>query len=65
MLAAWPVIAKVSDTVFVHGGVLPQHAQYGIDRINREAAAWMRGEAPAPAVLMRERAASNSLSLTK
>ena len=54
LLAAWPVIAKVSDTIFVHGGVLPQHVHYGIDAINREAAAWLRGEARAPAILMRE-----------
>jgi hypothetical protein len=54
LLAGWPVIAKVSNSIFVHGGVLPQHVQYGIDAINREAAAWMRGDGPVPAILMRE-----------
>jgi hypothetical protein len=54
LLSHWPVIAQVGDSVFVHGGVLEQHVRYGIDAINREAAAWMRGEAAAPAVLMRE-----------
>lgn len=54
LLAGWPVIAKVSDSIFVHGGVLPQHVQYGIEAINRETSAWMRGEGAAPAVLMRE-----------
>jgi hypothetical protein len=54
LLSHWPVIAKVADTVFVHGGVLPEHVRYGIDAINREAAAWMRGERTAPAILMQE-----------
>lgn len=53
LLAAWPVIAKVGDSVFVHGGLLPEHVQYGIDAINRQTAAWMRGEGAAPAMLMR------------
>lgn len=30
--------------MFVHGGVLPQHAQLGLERINEETRAWMRGE---------------------
>jgi hypothetical protein len=54
LLAGWPVIAKLGDSVFVHGGLLPEHVQYGIDAINRDAAAWMRGEGPAPAILMRD-----------
>ncbi|MEY4577306.1 MAG: hypothetical protein RL701_2009 [Pseudomonadota bacterium] len=54
VLANWPVIVKVGDSVFVHGGVLAEHVRYGIDKINSETAAWMRGEQPAPAVLMRE-----------
>ena len=54
LLSHWPVIAKVGDSVFVHGGVLAEHARYGIDTINREAAAWMRGEAAVPALLMRD-----------
>jgi hypothetical protein len=54
LLASWPVIAKVADSIFVHGGVLPHHVQYGIDAINREAAAWMRGDGPVPAILMRD-----------
>lgn len=47
-LARRPVIAKVGDTVFAHGGVLPHHVRYGIDRLNEEASAWMRGERSAP-----------------
>jgi hypothetical protein len=42
-LAKRDVVAIVGDSVFVHGGVLPDHVRYGIDRINRETQAWMRG----------------------
>ena len=53
-LAGWPVIAQVGESVFVHGGVLPHHVRYGIERLNRETAAWMRGAAPQPALLTQE-----------
>ncbi|MCB9538270.1 MAG: metallophosphoesterase [Myxococcales bacterium] len=48
-LAERPIVARIGDTVFVHGGVLPQHVGYGIERINAEAAQWLQGEAPEPA----------------
>lgn len=54
LLASWPVIAKVGDSVLAHGGVLPEHVKYGIDAINLETAQWMRGERAAPAVLLQE-----------
>ncbi|HET8936909.1 MAG TPA: calcineurin, partial [Polyangiales bacterium] len=53
-LAHWPVIKQVADTVFVHGGVLPHHVRYGIEKLNRETAQWMRGAGPLPALLMQE-----------
>jgi hypothetical protein len=53
-LAQWPIVQQVGDSVFVHGGVLPHHVRYGIDKLNREAARWMRGEAPVPALLRQE-----------
>lgn len=50
-LAAHPVVLQVNDTVFVHGGLLPQHLRYGIARLNAELSAWMRGTGPlAPAL---------------
>jgi hypothetical protein len=52
-LASRPIIAAVGDTLFAHGGVLMAHVVYGLDRINREASAWMQGGA-APAQLMAE-----------
>jgi hypothetical protein len=54
-LAARPIVAVVGDTVFVHGGVLPKHVRYGIDRMNREVSAWMEGAAPsAPKIVTSE-----------
>jgi hypothetical protein len=51
-LAGRPLIAIAGDSLFVHGGVLPDHVNYGLDRINREASAWMLGKRAAlPAVL--------------
>jgi hypothetical protein len=55
-LAQRDVIAMVGDSVFVHGGVLPEHVSYGIARINAETRAWMRsGPASAPAIVASER----------
>jgi hypothetical protein len=42
------VAAVVGDSVFVHGGLLPEHLEYGIERINREVRAWMRGTVRQP-----------------
>ncbi|MFO0676152.1 MAG: shewanella-like protein phosphatase [Polyangiaceae bacterium] len=55
MLASRPVVARVGDTVFVHGGIVPRHVRYGLDRINAEAGAWFRGSGtPPPAPLVEE-----------
>lgn len=51
MLSERVVILQLGDNVFVHGGVLPQHVEYGIDRINAETRGWMRGEAEWPEIL--------------
>ncbi len=50
-LAALPAVWMVGDTVFAHGGVEPRHVAYGLDRINRELGAWMRGDARLPNAL--------------
>ena len=39
-----PTVLIVNDTVFAHGGLLPEHAEYGIEKINAEVAAWMRAD---------------------
>jgi hypothetical protein len=46
-LASRPIIAVVGDTLFVHGGVLPQHVEYGVGRINAEVSGFLRGTRPA------------------
>ncbi len=38
------VVLMVGKNVFVHAGLLLEHAEYGIERINREARAWVAGE---------------------
>ena len=43
-LAKNPTVLVVNDTVFAHGGLLPIHINYGLERINAEMAAWMRGD---------------------
>lgn len=48
LLSAHNTIMVVGDTIFVHGGVLPEHTSYGIDRINEEIRSWMRGDSPEP-----------------
>lgn len=51
LLAERNVILQVNGTVFVHGGVLPGHVAYGIDRINQETRSWLRGETEFPDIL--------------
>jgi Calcineurin-like phosphoesterase len=52
-LAEQPIVMMVGDNVFVHGGILPEHVHYGLDRMNDEAQAFMRGELPgAPSSLV-------------
>jgi hypothetical protein len=48
MLAERPLIMVLDETVFVHGGVLPMHLDYGVERINQEVRAWLRGEGEPP-----------------
>lgn len=54
-LARRATIALVGDTVFLHGGLLPKHVRYGVDRMNREVSAWMEGAArDVPAIITGE-----------
>jgi Calcineurin-like phosphoesterase len=43
-LARHLTVAQVGDSLFAHGGVLPAHVDYGLDRINREASAFLAGK---------------------
>jgi hypothetical protein len=48
LLARRPMFVKVGDTVFVHGGILPKHVRYGLDKMNEEVSAWLLGRSAAP-----------------
>ena len=49
LLAERPVVLILDGNVFVHGGLLPLHVDYGLDRLNDEVRDWLlgRGEPPA------------------
>ncbi len=48
VLAGRNVAMTVGDTAFVHGGILPEPAEYGIDLVNAEVQAWMQGDGQEP-----------------
>jgi hypothetical protein len=48
MIAKRPVIYRSGDTMFVHGGILPKHVKYGVDRLNDDARAYLLGEKSEP-----------------
>lgn len=43
-IAERPLFVKVGDSVFVHGGILPKHLKYGLDRMNDETRDWELGK---------------------
>jgi hypothetical protein len=46
--AQLPTVLKLGGTVFVHGGVVPRWAEYGIDKINAEVSHWLFGDTAEP-----------------
>ncbi|HEX5131629.1 MAG TPA: metallophosphoesterase [Candidatus Krumholzibacteria bacterium] len=52
VLAERSVVIIIGDNVFVHGGVLPEHIAYGLERINTEVRAWLLGTGPRPETLL-------------
>jgi hypothetical protein len=46
MIAERPIVMKVGDTVFVHGGILPKHVRYGLDKMNDETRDWLLKKSP-------------------
>ncbi|KAM3373931.1 hypothetical protein BC332_17439 [Capsicum chinense] len=42
-LARHGVVLKVDDWLFCHGGLLPHHVAYGLEKLNREVSKWMKG----------------------
>lgn len=47
-LAELPTVLRLGDTIYVHGGVTPYWAKYGIDRINEEVSQWFAGSIVEP-----------------
>jgi hypothetical protein len=45
-LARHLTVAVVGDSLFVHGGVLPAHVDYGLSRINQQSSAFLAGKLP-------------------
>ena len=41
-------VVIVGSSVFVHGGILPEHVERGLDVMNETIRAWLRGESPQP-----------------
>jgi hypothetical protein len=41
----------VGDTLFVHGGIHPQHVQYGLETLNSAVQQWMKGYRSKPSIL--------------
>lgn len=41
--APHPVVLQVGSTLFVHGGILPSHVEYGLENINKETREWLLG----------------------
>ena len=39
-----PIVKQVGRSVFVHAGLTPQYVTYGVDKLNEESQAWLRGE---------------------
>ena len=41
-------VLQLGDTIYVHGGVTPHWANYGVDRINEEVSQWFAGSIDEP-----------------
>lgn len=47
-LAQNHLVLVINDTCFVHGGLMPRHVDFGLDKLNRTLSAWMRGDKDIP-----------------
>lgn len=47
-MAGRNTVIIIGQNVFVHGGLLPEHLDYGLERLNIEMREWMAGEGPIP-----------------
>lgn len=44
LLALRPIAERVGETIFVHGGILPTHVAYGLERMDDELRQWFLGK---------------------
>ena len=51
LLSAHHVTLQLEDSLFVHGGILPAHVEYGLDAINEETREWMRAGGTIPDIM--------------
>lgn len=51
LLAGRNVTMVVGDTVFVHGGLLISHVDYGLASMNKQVQKWLRGNREFPAIM--------------
>ena len=54
-LSEHPVALVVGDTVFVHGGLLPEHARHGIERLSQQSHTWLLGRSTEGRALVERR----------
>ncbi len=50
-LAKRNVVMVIGENVFVHGGIMSHHIEYGLAKINSECREWMLGNTPKPGSL--------------
>lgn len=62
-LSQHSTILMVNDTVFAHGGLLPEHVEYGLENLNAAVSRWMRGEGDESVEAALQLAAGNSDSV--
>ena len=48
LLAEHNTFLILGTTLFTHGGVLPEHVDFGLEWMNERVRAWLRGEEPQP-----------------
>jgi hypothetical protein len=48
LLAQRNTVVIVGSSLFVHGSILPEHVDRGLENMNEEIRAWLRAEAPQP-----------------
>lgn len=54
LLSDRPFVVKVGDSVFVHGGILPKHVRYGLEKMHNEVTSWMINGSKEPSSVMAE-----------